>query len=165
MREYTIPNILRVAKSSDKDRLRRRTGYSNYKLLKARFNNEDLELLFSVGDYHTVIILVGYLMHYNSTITKYGKVKSLESALDWCLLNGDIKVDCNCPDMRYRYAYVATKMNYKAGLPETRPASKTNPNDKGRVCKHVLAILMRPSNYRSKLSGWLYRKLVKENQL
>lgn len=42
----------------------------------------------------------------------------------------------------YRFAYWATKYGYKYGKPETRPAKKTNPNDKiGAMCKHLTALL------------------------
>ena len=56
--------------------------------------------------------------------------------------NNQIKVDCSCPDFKYREAYAATKGGYKAGSAENRPSDITNPNDsKGAGCKHILAAL------------------------
>lgn len=42
----------------------------------------------------------------------------------------------------YRFAYWATKYDYKYGPPQNIPANKTNPTDNiGSVCKHLTALL------------------------
>lgn len=41
----------------------------------------------------------------------------------------------------YRFAYMATKLKYKYGKPENRPADITNPNDYGSMCKHLISML------------------------
>lgn len=38
-------------------------------------------------------------------------------------------------------AYMATKLGYKYGKPENRPAKITNPNDYGSICKHLISML------------------------
>ena len=68
---------------------------------------------------------------------------ALRKAVD----DGDVAVDCSCPDFRYRHAYWATKGDYKYGEPETRPANIRNPDNKGAACKHTAAVLARPSKW------------------
>lgn len=55
----------------------------------------------------------------------------------------DIKVDCTCGDFRYRFAYMATTLDYKYGKPEYRPNRyhKTNKENRGSICKHLVALL------------------------
>jgi hypothetical protein len=61
---------------------------------------------------------------------------TVEDYNNFCVDAGVILHNC------YRFAYWATKYDYKSGKPETRPTKITNPNDKkGAVCKHLLAIL------------------------
>lgn len=55
----------------------------------------------------------------------------------------------------YRHSYWATKNDYKYGEPERRPANITNPNNKGAVCKHSTAALVRPSQWLKYVSGWI----------
>lgn len=68
--------------------------------------------------------------------------KVIYDALVAALNNSDVKIDCSCPDFRYRYAYQASKHNYKAGADETRASKITNPDDAlGAGCKHILCVL------------------------
>lgn len=56
--------------------------------------------------------------------------------------SSDIKIDCSCPDFKYRFRVWATKHGYNAGSAESREAKITNPNDQlGAGCKHVLSVL------------------------
>jgi hypothetical protein len=55
-------------------------------------------------------------------------------------LKGDLRIECSCPDFRYRYRYMAWQMGY--GLyKELRYPHIVNPQLKGSVCKHCLAVL------------------------
>ena len=67
---------------------------------------------------------------------------TVTKALIGALSSEDIKVSCQCPDFKYRFAYIASKQGYNEGPNETREASITNPTDnKGAACKHILAVL------------------------
>jgi hypothetical protein len=56
--------------------------------------------------------------------------------------SSDVKVDCTCPDFKYRLAYYASQNGFKEGELENRPAEITNPNNnKGSCCKHILVAL------------------------
>ena len=164
--DYTIPTILRVAKGSDSSRMNKRTSYSSYRLVGVDTNelrrSGDLVLQFEVkspeDSYKVSLKLLGYQLYYDIYYQNTNNIYSaINKALEWSLKNADIKVNCTCPDFKYRFAYVATQHDYKYGDPETRPAKVRNPNNKGRVCKHILAVLMRPSNYTRKLESILYK--------
>jgi hypothetical protein len=74
------------------------------------------------------------------------------------LINGHIRVHCDCPAFRYYYNYVAGKKGF-ALYPEMRSADIRNPKKKGAVCKHLhLAMRFLPS-YHSQISSAL-RKSV-----
>ena len=77
------------------------------------------------------------------------KGKKLDaSILEEILMNSfdsdDVKIDCTCPDFRYRFAYAATKHHFKARKPETRPSKITNPKARGAGCKHLIKLLSNP---------------------
>lgn len=57
------------------------------------------------------------------------------------MLQGAIKMDCNCEDWRYRLRYIATKGKYAAGpWFESGFPKITNPLLHGVGCKHVLRV-------------------------
>ena len=56
------------------------------------------------------------------------------------LLNGDLAVNCSCPDFRFRHRYQAYQMGYSL-FKELRYPHITNPGLEGTVCKHLLATL------------------------
>lgn len=64
------------------------------------------------------------------------KLQSLRSAL-----NGNIKISCTCPAFLYQgYKYITFKGKYGINK-ETRPPVKTNPEQNGAACKHILVAL------------------------
>lgn len=70
------------------------------------------------------------------------EVKCIYQALFQALNSSDIKIDCSCPDFKYRFKVWATKNGYNAGSAETREAKITNPKDElGAACKHILCAL------------------------
>lgn len=70
------------------------------------------------------------------------EIKCIYQALFQALNSSDVKVDCLCPDFKYRFRVWATKNGYNAGEKESREAKITNPADNlGSACKHVLCVL------------------------
>lgn len=70
------------------------------------------------------------------------ELKCIYQALFEALNSSDVKIDCSCPDFKYRFRVWATKNGYNAGAGESREAKITNPNDElGAACKHVLCAL------------------------
>ena len=57
------------------------------------------------------------------------------------LRNDDIRVSCTCEAFLYQGFKYITYRN-KAGIdPEMRPPTKRNPQQKGMLCKHIIAVL------------------------
>ena len=70
------------------------------------------------------------------------EIKCIYDSLLQALNSSDIKVDCTCPDFKYRFKVWATKNDYNSGKEENREAKITNPNDNlGAACKHILNVL------------------------
>lgn len=70
------------------------------------------------------------------------EIKCIYQALFKALNSSDIKIECSCPDFKYRFKVWATKHGYNAGSAESREAKITNPKDElGAACKHVLCVL------------------------
>lgn len=70
------------------------------------------------------------------------EIKCIYDALLQALNSSDVKVDCTCPDFKYRFRVWATKNDYNAGDAENREAKITNPSDNlGAACKHILCAL------------------------
>lgn len=68
--------------------------------------------------------------------------KILVDALTKALDREDLYVNCTCPDFIYRFAYWATQSDCKYGAQQNRPPTVRNvKNNKGFVCKHILAVL------------------------
>lgn len=55
-------------------------------------------------------------------------------------MSGDISVHCTCPDYRYRFSYMSHNMGYGI-FKETRFPKIRNPQLKGALCKHLLAVM------------------------
>ena len=77
---------------------------------------------------------------------KGNKLKSLQSAL-----NGNIKISCTCPGFLFRgWKYISFKKNVGIDR-ETRSPDKTNPNQEGLACKHILVALNQMKSDYSKI--------------
>lgn len=70
------------------------------------------------------------------------EIKCIYDSLLQALNSSDVRVDCTCPDFKYRFKVWATKNDYNAGDSENREAKITNPGDNlGAACKHILCVL------------------------
>ena len=106
------------------------------------YNHDKLLFEFKVKDYKVSIEVDGILKymrdHINDMRINYTNIrKLLSSSLD----KSDLKINCTCPDFKYRYAYTATKDGFKEGTDERRPSLITNPDRKGGACKHLVRLL------------------------
>lgn len=108
--------------------------------------NDMLVLSVQVGQYTDTIAFKGFMKRLIDTASK-GFDHRVNRRLIVRILNEqidltDVYVRCNCPDMRYRFAYFATKYGYLYGEPENRPSNITNPHDQlGATCKHLCCVL------------------------
>lgn len=148
--EVNRKDLVGKTKVQSPDRYVKRLNYksSNYKGINMDdFLKKDiLTIETKVGDYNCIVSYQGVLTRLKDilkiqpkpNVTLQSIIKAMSSAFD----DTDIKVDCNCGDFVYRFAYWATKFGYKYGKPENRPAKITNPKDKkGAMCKHLTSLL------------------------
>ena len=107
---------------------------SRSKRLTAKlYKVEDNRILYTVtsskgnNQYLVTLLLLGLTGN---------RLRSLKDAI-----KGDIKISCTCPAFLYKgYKYITYKR--QVGLnKETRPPVKTNPNQEGMACKHIVAAL------------------------
>lgn len=134
-----------------KRRLRIRTEGGNrvwYDIDVNLFFNKDLftwhvPVIGETDEYVVELQLEHFLPVLKDTIKNEGfSVKSFKNALTKAFRNLNVKVDCTCPDAKYRMRYWQTMKGDISGAPEYRPSDITNPKDKlGRGCKHVLFCL------------------------
>lgn len=148
----------------------------NYDELLSK-KTDDLDIYFKVKEYTVVIRFVAFVpklrWFYSELLRKTNSddlsknqmkfiiTKSLVNSLDTC----DVNIRCSCPDFQYRFAYVATVGKYILGDPETRPAVRTNPSNKGSMCKHLSSILGRPSRWQKRIVNELYKLLAYDMSL
>lgn len=97
-----------------------------------------LRVTCKVGDYWDTIEMQDILFWIQFEAEKNANnqinTKAINNAIMQSIDGMDIKVDCTCPDWIYRFAYRATKYDYKYGKPENRPANITNPGEYGSLC-------------------------------
>lgn len=124
-----------------------------------------LRVTCKVGDYHDTIEIedVPYWIQviakerYNNQLNSHSVRDAILKAVDGM----DIKVDCTCPDMQYRFSYKLSKYGAKYGKQETRPAKIRNPNNYGFLCKHLTAIL-RDKKWLQQVAGTVMDVLEKK---
>lgn len=155
LEEYTRKRLLDRAKKETPDRFKRRTdsgddwSLERVGLLELTAS-DDLYIYFRVHSYRVGLRIIGFkpvLLKYLNGKFKNDKNKAIKKAIESSLRYNHIQVACSCSDFKYRYAYMATQRGYGLDTEETRPATKTNPNNKGGLCKHQIRILNAPSKW------------------
>lgn len=157
----------------------------------SRYKRSDEYMGFEIVDIDTTSLLTTGALRVTCKVGKYWDTVEMENVLWWiqleanksrdnqvnnhvvrdAILNAidgmDIKVDCNCGDFIYRFAYGATQGGYKYGKPENRPAKITNPNNYGSMCKHLIAML-RDKKWLQKVAApvmdWIVKRIEEVNR-
>lgn len=134
-----------------KQRMHIRTEGGNrvwYDIDVNRFFNLDeftlhIPIIGQTDEYIEEIQLKNWLPILKSDIQKDGfSVMAFKKSLTKAMRTLDIKCRCSCPDFKFRFDYWFTVFGDNPGVPETRPAKITNPQNKlGRGCKHLLFVL------------------------
>ena len=153
LNEYTRKRLLDKAKKETPEKFKRRTDSGdNWKLERVGLLeltvSDDLYLYFKVKDYRVSLRILNYkpvLQQYLNGRYKNDINKAIRKSLDAALRRNHLQVACSCSDFKYRYAYMATQKGYGFDTDENRPASITNPRNKGGLCKHQIKILNTPS--------------------
>lgn len=149
LEEVSRNDMLAKAKSQTITRYNKAPGYKGFSIVDidttSVFTTNSLRVTCRVGDYWDTVEMENILYwiqveaekNPNHQINTKGITAAIMNSIDGM----DIKVDCTCPDFKYRFAYMATKLGYKYGKPENREAKITNPNDYGSICKHLISML------------------------
>lgn len=153
LEEVSRNELLVKTKGETISRYNRAAGYKGFSIVNIDttdlLRGNTLIVTCRVGKYNDVIQLEDMLYWiqivaeekspYNEVgqITTKGVTKAIMNSVDGM----DIKIDCECGDFCYRFAYQATVWGYKYGKPENRPAPIRNPDGFGALCKHLTAIL------------------------
>ena len=147
--EVSRNELLAKSKRQTITRYNKAAGYKGFSIIDidttSVLTTDSLRVTCRVGDYYDTVEVEDILywvqfyaeQNENNQINTKVVTKAIMDAIDAM----NIKVDCTCGDFVYRFAYMATKMGYKYGKPENRPAKITNPNDYGALCKHLISRL------------------------
>lgn len=156
LNEITRWEIIRRSQKESPERFLKKKFY------RAKdFNNVDFEKLFTndsfvwssrVGDYIVTISFEGAFDNLYSKIRNFsGKnrwkritLKILTDCLSEALDTEDLQVACTCDDFKYRFDYWLSRpdVDGKYGIKQNVPPKVRNVNNnKGYVCKHILAVL------------------------
>lgn len=149
LEEASRNELLALAKSETITRYNKSAGYKGFYLVDidttAIKTRDALIITNKVGKYYDTIELEDILywigLEVDNSRDKKATVENVRKALRGAMDGMDIKVDCSCPDFRFRFSYQATVLGYKYGKPETREAKITNPHNYGSACKHLIAML------------------------
>lgn len=156
LNEITRWEIIRRSQRESPERFAKKQFYRT-----KDFNDVDFEQLFTndsfvwrtrVGDYIVTIAFEGAFQNlYNEVRNWSGRnrwkkitLKMLTDCLSKALDEEDLQVDCTCPDLLYRFSFWLSRpdVDAKYGVKQNRPPKVRNVNNnKGYVCKHLLAVL------------------------
>ena len=149
LEEVSRNDMLAKAKSQTITRYNKAPGYKGFSIVDidttSVFTTNSLRVTCRVGDYWDTVEMENILYWIQVEAEKNPNYQINTKGITAAIMNSidgmDIKVDCTCPDFKYRFAYMATKFGYKYGKPENREAKITNPNDYGSICKHLISML------------------------
>lgn len=149
LEEVSRNELLVKTKGETITRYNKAAGYKGFSIINIDTSDllrgNTLTVTCRVGKYNDVLQLEDVLYwiqivaenKQQNQINTKGITEALSNSIDGM----DIKIDCNCGDFIYRFAYQATEWGYKYGKPETRPADIRNPDGYGALCKHLTAML------------------------
>lgn len=166
LEEASRNELLAKSKAETITRYNKSAGYKGFSLVDidttAIKTRDSIVITNRVGNYFDSVELDDILYWVGLEVTEARDNKMTQKVVEKSLLGAmdgmDIKVDCNCGDFIYRFAYMATQFEYKYGKPETRPSNITNPDGYGAMCKHLIALLSNKSwvsQVASTLQQWI----------
>lgn len=166
LEEASRNELLAKAKAETITRYNKSAGYKGFSLVDidttAIKTRDSIVITNRVGNYFDTIELEDILywvgLEVDETPDKKMNLETVRRALLGAMDGMDIKVDCNCGDFTYRFAFMSTVLGYKYGKPENRPSNITNPNAYGALCKHLISLLSNKSwvkQVASTLQQWI----------
>lgn len=153
LEEVSRNELLAKSKAETITRYNKSAGYKGFSLVDidtTAIKTRDVIIITNrVGDYYDTVELDDILywvgLEVDEARDKKMTLETVRRALLGAMDGMNMKVDCNCGDFVYRFAYMATVLEYKYGKPENRPSNITNPNGYGAMCKHLISLLSNKS--------------------
>lgn len=151
-----MSTLLDKSKSDTPDKFRKRSDVADGKWELWRVGVSELKI---TNDLYLYFKANGYTVgvkfkNYKQVLLKYlnGKfsgdtTKVIQKSLAYAIKNLHVETACDCPDFKYRYAYMSTKKKYGLNQSENRPSNKTNPDLIGGLCKHQIKVMNAPSKW------------------
>jgi hypothetical protein len=133
MNEMAINDILRASI---------RPTELDYPIDLKSLNFSTKTFVFKVGDYECRLRLPDFKI--------ISRLKGSDEDKFALAINGDVFVNCDCPDYKYRFKYVASQYDF-AIRKEKRPPRHTNPNYDGTICKHLGHLLQHIEDHKSEM--------------
>ena len=179
LQEASRNELLALAKSQTITRYNKAEEYKGFSIRDIKtdeiLNKDMLIIICRVGDYEDTValedILIWVQMCAEQSTSTRNQINS--KVVTQAIMNSidgmDILVNCSCADFKYRFAYMATQLGYKYGEPqnERNKYHRTNKENYGSMCKHLVALL---SNKRwlqqitSRFVDWLIENIDEVNK-
>lgn len=175
--EYSARELVNLAKSDTPNRYLRRQSLGTPKVKSAyvNYNNGSAIITLDTHDHVQQVILEDFvqlvadevLNHIDSSTTRNDIVKLVKLAVKVIIQDGDVLVDCDCDDYKYRFNWIAKQYGYAAKdrVQGHNYAPKiTNPKLKGAMCKHLIRVLSRITYWNDTASRLLINDLVNNRE-
>ena len=155
--EMTRNDLVKRTRDWSEGRYLRRAGYVGrvvgYAGSDEYSTRGSISFLVEVGDYRSLVEIEGMKALVDSMYPDRIPSRSeAQNLVNIAITSNNIRVYCSCPDFKYRFHYVNTRLGtLPVGAPEEfRPPHITNPGEHGVLCKHLIAILVKPSKWTPK---------------
>lgn len=169
--EYSSKELLALSRKETPDRYARRLELGPTKVIDARLDyktgnaiieliTHDHEQTLQIEDFID-LVAAEILSKYKNGVKRTDLMRIVKVAVRLLLEEGDVLVDCDCEDYKYRFNWLAKQygfalidrvvgFNYKPDI--------SNPRQIGGICKHITKVLARSSQWADQAS----RKLINE---
>lgn len=169
--EYSAKELVQLAKVDTPNRYQRRMDMGTPKVVDAKVNYETgaAYITLRTHDHDQLVVLEDFVQlvadeiidNLDDKVQRNDIIRLTKLAVRVIIESGDILVDCDCDDYRYRFNWLAKQYGYAAKdriKGYNYKPDKTNPKLRGGLCKHLITVLNRISYWSDAAS----RKLVND---
>lgn len=171
--EYSSKELVDLSKSDTPNRYNRRGSIGRSMVVSAdidystgnaiiKFNTHDHIQTIEMEDF-VGLVSDEILNKYKDGVPRQDIVRIVKVAVRLLLEEGDILVDCDCDDYKYRFNWIAKQYGYALTdriKGHNYAPRQTNPNLKGGLCKHLIRVLSRMSDWTDTASRLLINDLL-----
>lgn len=175
--EYSAKELIDLAKVDTPSRYKRRQSLGTPKVKSAHvnYNTGSAVITLETHDHVQQLILEDFvqlvadevLSHLDNRTPRSEIVKLVKIAVKLIITDGDILVDCDCDDYKYRFNWIAKQYGYAARdriQGHNYSPDRTNPKLRGGLCKHLIRVLSRPTYWNDTAGRLLINDLLKNKE-